>query len=107
MSATALHTASAPSLRIRWDRVTALAVVVLLAVALLAGGFSGSSRAEAPAPAPVEVVIQPGDTLWSLARAHAPAGMGTMEFVALVEASNDVSAGRLVPGRLIEVPQGR
>lgn len=89
---------------VRWDRVALLLAVLLAAVWLISGG-AGHSQAVTPPAAPVVVVVQPGDTLWDLARDHAPAGMATLEYVLLVEQVNDVRAGRLLPGTPLQLPQ--
>jgi hypothetical protein len=57
--------------RIRWRRV-----VGLLLGMILTGGVAGlvatTSQAAGPPAAPEVVVIQPGDTLWSVAARHLP-----------------------------------
>lgn len=57
--------------RIRWQRV-----VALLTGLVLAGGMAGlvtsTSQAASPSAAREVVVVQPGDTLWSLAARHVP-----------------------------------
>ena len=99
------HQAAAPVVRVRWDRVGALLVALLLFLWLIGAGIAGRSQAE-PAPlASIQVVVQSGDTLWDMARDHAPAGMATLESVMLVEQVNDVRAGGLIPGTVIELPQ--
>ena len=92
-------------LRLRWDRVAALAVVLLLLAWLLAGAMAGRSDADPGPVAPVQVVVQPGDTIWDMARQHAPAGMATLEYVMLVEQHNDVRSGALIPGTVLLLPQ--
>ncbi len=91
--------------RVRWDRVAAL-LVVLVAVVWFLGGTALSSRADVPPAATVTVVVQPGDTLWDLARVHAPRGVATMEYVLQVQADNGVRAGLLLPGSVLRLPQG-
>ena len=93
--------------RVRWDRVAALAVALLAFVWFLGAGLAGSSGADAPPAPPVVVVVQPGDTVWDLARAHAPADMATLEYAMLVEQHNGVRAGALLPGSVLELPVPR
>ncbi|WP_370324542.1 LysM peptidoglycan-binding domain-containing protein [Euzebya sp.] len=93
-------------LRIRWARVALLVLAVAVLTWALAGLTATTSAADAPAADPVQVVVQPGDTLWDLARAHAPAGVATLEFVRQVEERNGVRAGRLLPGHVLVLPQG-
>jgi nucleoid-associated protein YgaU len=98
--------ASTPAIRIRWDRLAALAVTVLVVLWVLAGGLAGPSQATTPPAAPITVVVQPGDTVWELARQHGPSGVGTLEYAALVEQRNGVRAGALLPGSVLVLPQG-
>ena len=52
----------------------------------------------------VEVVIRPGDTLWSLARQYAP-DMDPREAVYIIRNANDgLDPGRLQPGDVVLVP---
>jgi hypothetical protein len=98
------RTAAARAFTIRWDRV---AVVVALALLLLWGLATAAQGSRPPAGAadqPAVVVVQPGDTLWALARDHAPPGVATLEYVAAIEAANGVRAGALVPGTPLRLP---
>lgn len=92
--------------RVRWDRVVGLFVLGLLVVWLVGAGLIGPSKADTPLAAPLAVVIQQGDTVWDMARSHAPVGMSTLEYVMLVEQHNSVRSGSLVPGSVLELPQG-
>ncbi len=90
----------------RWDRVGALLLALLVFSWLLVAGTAGFSQADTAPVAPIQVVVQPGDTIWDMARQHAPAGMSTLEYVMLVEQHNDVRSGALLPGTVLELPQG-
>ena len=62
-------------------------------------------RAGAGAPiATHSVVVQRGDTVWDLARAHAPSDSDHMAYVAEVVALNDVRPGTLRPGMILRLP---
>jgi hypothetical protein len=63
-------------------RRAALALVALstVVVTLLGGGPDGSSVASVPG-APKAVVVQPGQTLWDIAEAHAPATVDPRAYV--------------------------
>lgn len=52
----------------------------------------------------LEVVVQPSDTLWSIAEAHPADGVGTRETVSIVRAWNDLSDGMLHAGQTLIVP---
>lgn len=90
---------------LRYDRLGALLVGLAMVVWLLVGAMAGASDADTPVPDPVSVVIQSGDTVWDLARAHAPSGIATLEYVMLVEQHNGVRSGALLPGTVLELPQ--
>ncbi len=90
--------------RVRWDRVLTL-LLALVVVGWFLGATAMSSQADVSPAAPITVVVQPGDTLWDLARAHAPAGVATMEYVMRVEADNGVRAAVLLPGSVLRLPQ--
>jgi hypothetical protein len=52
------------------------------------------------------VVVRPGDTIWDLAGAHAPAGEDRRAFVAEIVAINEVQPSALRPGMVLKVPVG-
>jgi hypothetical protein len=103
MSTIAYHR-QAPPLVVRWDRVLLLLVVLLAVTWGVLAGTARPSGASAPPPPARTVVVQPGDTLWALAQDHAPAGVATLEYVALVEQLNGVRAGALRPGTPLHLP---
>jgi Tfp pilus assembly protein FimV len=82
----------------------ALALALVASVALLAAhvGHAGAELDGPPPPRPV-YVVQPGDTLWSIARKVAPGG-DTREVVGRLAESAGGAA--LVPGQRIELPAG-
>ncbi|CAN5499695.1 hypothetical protein BH23ACT7_BH23ACT7_05800 [soil metagenome] len=85
-----------------------LAAVVLLALAALAPVAVPRWSTDPPSatgPAPVTVVVRPGDTVWSLALPHTPAGTGPMEYVAQVVEFNGVDARALTPGAVLRLPR--
>lgn len=52
----------------------------------------------------LEIVVQPSDTLWSIADTHPADGVGTRETVSIVRAWNDLSDGMLRAGQRLVVP---
>ncbi|GIG86757.1 LysM peptidoglycan-binding domain-containing protein [Plantactinospora endophytica] len=74
MGATGFPRASRGGGRLRLTRRGRLVVTVLLLllVAGLAAVLSPASRAADPPGAPETAVVQPGDTLWSVAERHRP-----------------------------------
>ena len=96
----------------RRGRRLARSVVVLLAAVLLLAAYAGhgssaaGSAAPAGAPALRTVVVQPGQTLWSFARAVAPAA-DVRETVMRLRELNNLSAAQatdLRPGQPLLVP---
>lgn len=100
------HRTAGPRAGVDLGRALSWALVALLLVAgLLLSWLVGSSVADEPAPAPVTVVVQSGDTVWELAREHAPAGMSVQDYAMVVVTHNGVSATALRPGSVLELPQ--
>lgn len=93
------------AVRVRWDRVAGLLLALLLAAGVLASGLVQRSQAEPQPAAAVSVVVQPGDTIYDLALLHAPEGVDTLSYAALVARANGVDARRLVPGSVLLLPR--
>lgn len=51
-----------------------------------------------------EFVVQPGDTLWSIAQSHPLDGLSVDETVSIIRSWNDVPEGLVYPGMEIVVP---
>jgi nucleoid-associated protein YgaU len=89
----------------RRRRLAALAAVVLVAtVGVLLAGRVGHAGAELDGlpPAPAVYVVQPGDTLWTIAERVAP-DVDRRDVVAQLA---DAAGGNdLVPGQRIELPR--
>jgi LysM domain len=86
----------------RRGRLVALALLLVIAgvgVALAAS----ASRAAAPSGAPPTAVVQPGDTLWSVAERHLPA---TEPFAAVEEIRrlNGLTDYTIHPGQTLTLP---
>jgi nucleoid-associated protein YgaU len=85
--------------------VALVAAVTLLAgpaLARLAGG-DPSPAAGVSAPATTSVVVQPGDTLWSIAAAVAPDRDVRVTVDRLVALNGGAA---LVPGQVLQIPAG-
>lgn len=79
--------------------------VVFLSFCILVGAslLMGSGKA-ADMPQYTEWVVQPGDTLWKVARSHLPAGMDIREYVFLIKKANGVSNSIIQPGEVLLLP---
>lgn len=89
-----------------WRRRIGALLVVVAAVFLVAEALTA-------APAPVDdavpvsattVVVQPGETLWDVARRHAPADVGTAAFVEQVTALNGINGGQVDAWQVLRLP---
>lgn len=86
---------------------TLVAAVVLLAAALVLGRLGGGPLSASPPVPPGQAipvghhsyVVEPGDTLWSIARALAPAGGDIRPVVARLAAARGTAALR--PGEAV------
>jgi hypothetical protein len=89
-------------------RRPALAMLLTAVVAAVWIGVADGSAAAPPGAAPgaatAVLVVAPGDTLWELASAHAPAGADPQAWAAAVAARNHIDGGALEPGTVLEVP---
>jgi LysM repeat protein len=89
---------------VRRRRAVAVAAAALLTVVLSPLAASAIRPGEpARPPAQRTVVVQPGDTLWSIAQRVRPAA-DPRETVAAIQDANGIDAGSLQPGRSIVVP---
>ena len=78
---------------------------MMVAVLLLLLFMPSADAGRGPVP-PVPHVVQPGDTLWSLAQDYTRPGGDVRATVAVIRAGNEMSSGQLVVGDVIEVPVG-
>lgn len=55
----------------------------------------------------IQVQVEPGDTLWSIAEQYMPADMDRRESVYIISKANETSASELYPGQTLKVPVER
>jgi nucleoid-associated protein YgaU len=100
-----VRTTRVPAAVYRRRRLVALAAVTFVAsVVVILAGRVGHADAEldGPPPAPEVYVVQPGDTLWSIADRVAP----DVDRRDVVSQLTDAAGGSdLVPGQRIELPR--
>ena len=89
-------------------RLTALRVGLgaFMVAALLLLLFIPSADADRGTAPTVPHVVQPGDTLWSMAETYTPPAGDVRATVALIRTANEMSSGLLMVGDVIEVPVG-
>ena len=96
----------APPLRLtrRGRRVVAgLSIGAGLGIAVLAGAADSGDPGALRLAGDSSVVVQAGDTLWSIASEAAP-GEDTRAVVDAIMAVNDLSGVGLVPGQVLQLP---
>lgn len=102
---TARRVAAGPAQGNRALVATALIVGMALVASLALSSLTARTVAQAlDAAGSQEVVVQSGDTLWDLARAHAVEGTSVEDVVSWIEDHNDVDPGHLRVGQTIKVP---
>jgi nucleoid-associated protein YgaU len=91
-----------------WRRRLGAAVLAMSMLVLVATGIVGLVAADVgPALLPVTqstVVVEPGDTLWDLARTHAPPGVATDVFVGQLQDANALQGTTLRSWQVLVVP---
>lgn len=80
-----------------------LSVVTLLLVMVAVGGTSADASDSTGGPATASVVVQAGDSLWTVAKSLQPNGDPRAMMQTLVEL-NGLDGGSLVPGQQLIVP---
>ncbi len=84
---------ASPHLRRRASALLAILCTLALLLLVLPGSSSGAHP-------PREHVVQPGETLWSIAAAHGDAQSG----VRAIADANDLDSARIVPGQRLVLP---
>lgn len=80
-----------------------LSVITLLLVMVAVGGTSADASATAGGPATSSVVVQAGDSLWTIAKSLQPNGDPRSMMQTLVEL-NGLGSSPLIPGQQLIVP---
>lgn len=87
--------------------IVAFAVLICLAAALCLvreGALSRSVEVALDAAPTATVVVDEGDTLWSIASQSGVSGVDTSELVSWIERQNNLSSGTITPGMRLVVP---
>lgn len=83
--------------------VVTLLVMVSLAVVL--GAFRATAASTAPPQGWGTAVVQPGDTLWDLARSVSPDGADPRPLIAQIKAVNGLVSSQVSPGQRLFMPR--
>jgi len=81
-----------------------LAALLLCACILLGVSVLISRGGAADVPQYLEQVVQPGDTLWGIARSHLPAGMDIREYIYEIKKANGLTGSIIHPGQVLLLP---
>ncbi len=86
-----------------WCALTALAVAALALAFLVLSAVLGADG-ELELAGGSSVVVQPGDTVWSIAAEVAGSGDDVRAVVDAIEHLNDLEGATVVPGQVLELP---
>lgn len=89
-------------------RFTVFIVLMLLVTATAVTTFLGFNNADGMTkPQYIQVQVESGDTLWSIAEQYMPADMDRRESVHIISKTNETSASKLYPGQTLKIPVKR
>jgi len=89
--------------RIRSAQLRALSIISITIVVVLLL-LSSASQASFVVGETVPYRIKAGDTLWQIAVEYGPADRDRREIVAVIERINEIDAGALRIGQVIQIP---
>lgn len=79
--------------------ITLLLLITVCTTVLGLNNATGSTKQQY-----IQVEVQAGDTLWSLADEYMADDCDPRESVHMISKSNDISASELYPGQIIKIP---
>lgn len=94
-----------PRTRVRWARVAALLATTLLVLGLAGRALGGSSQPDEDAPRP-HVLVEPGETLWSIARARVGPEGDPRPLIQEIRELNGLETSALLAGQRLVLPGG-
>ncbi len=89
--------------RVRWARGAALLATTLLVLSLAGRALGGSSQPDEGGSRP-HVLVEPGETLWSIARARIGPEGDPRPFIQEIRDLNDLETSAIVAGQRLELP---
>jgi hypothetical protein len=92
---------------VRQKRFTLMPAIALAALGLMVAlpTLSSMRLYAATTQRYVNVTVHPGDTLWTIASAHAGSGADVQEVVDRITDANHLTGGTLQPGERLKIPQ--
>ena len=86
-------------------RFTAFLTALILIFILSTSAFLGYSNVSAAEPEKyIAYHVQPGDTLWDIAKEYGPSDMDIKQFIYQIKCINDTDAAHLQAGQVINIP---
>jgi len=92
---------------VRRKRFTLMPAIALAALGLMVAlpTLSSMRLYAATTQRYVTVTVQPGDSLWSIAAAHARPDADVQESVDRISAANHLQSGAIQPGERLRIPE--
>lgn len=88
--------------------LTALELVVIVALVIAVVAAALVSRSQTPTDLPTQrVKVGSGDSLWSLAESHPLEGLTTQQTMDLIKRANNMRSDRIAAGSLVIIPVAR
>ncbi len=89
-------------------KIASVLIVTATILLLIAPGFFSSHAGSIVGEQTyVEVIVQPGDTVWDLARQHGPEGVDPRRTAYRIAQANDLEGYVIRPGQTLLIPGGR
>jgi nucleoid-associated protein YgaU len=90
--------------RVRYDRIVALLVALVLAAPVARAVTGSAAQARPRLEAARVVVVRPGDTLWTLATRYGHEGSDPRATIYAISKLNSIDGGRIFPGQTLRLP---
>lgn len=87
----------------RGRSVLVVALLAIVSVAVVLGAIRATAASTTPPQGWVATVVQPGDTLWSLAAADS--GQDPRAVIATIRSVNGLNDSALIPGQRLYLPR--
>ncbi|MEH7087191.1 LysM peptidoglycan-binding domain-containing protein [Neobacillus drentensis] len=83
--------------------------VITIALSLTSFGFmsafaTSSNEDEQNANIPLQIVVDSGDTLWSIAKEHKPKQMDTRDYIEMIKKWNGKRDSSIQTGEVLQIP---
>ena len=86
-------------------RALVLIAILVIGILLLLATASAATGSSEPPPTPTAYVVQPGDTLWSIA-AEAGDGGDVRGTIGIIQRLNELDGSTIYAGQVLELPSG-